>query len=76
MKQRKLLCYCSQNYRAYSKIHASTLAFLMSGSEKKRHGTHVSNSAGQWGETTEDMLLNLVESGHPTFRSPSVEEED
>ena len=42
-------------------------SFLRFGCENKRYGTHVNKPDGEWDRTTESMMLNFVESGHPVF---------
>ena len=42
------------------------------GSEKKWYGTHVSKPDGEWDKTVEAIMLNIAESGHPTFRATSA----
>ena len=43
--------------------------FLGPGSEKKWYGTYSDKPDGDWDKTTELMMLNFAESGHPIFRA-------
>ena len=47
-------------------------SFLGPGTEKKWYGTHPHKPDGEWYKTAAGMMLNFVESGHPTFRATSA----
>ena len=47
-------------------------SFLDPGSEKKWYGTYTDNPDGSWDRMTEEMMLNVSDSGHPPFRASSA----
>ena len=46
-------------------------SFLGPGSDKKWYGTYDDKPDGSWNRTTEKMLQNFKDSGHPIFRCTS-----
>ena len=44
-------------------------SFIGPGSEKKWYSMEENNPQGAWDHIAEEMLLELAESGHPTFRA-------
>ena len=58
-----------EDARRFTRGHRS---FPGSGSEKKWHATHVCKPDGQCDEVAENMMINFVEIGNPTFRASSA----
>ena len=50
-------------------------SFLGPGSDTKWNGTDTFKPGGEWDRVAELMMLNLSESGHPTFRQVHWNEE-
>ena len=49
-------------------------SFLVRGSEKKWHRSHANKLGGGCDKTTQDMMLNFSESGHPIFSATNASE--